>query len=130
MARTLRSSRWTLRVLYSPLKGVVCYLLPSILAYRVVRASRELLVVCNGVGVAVVLGVRLVDRWRHEVVLPTRYEQQGRPILVPEVHVGLLVTWREVGQRPSPYEAARRWDVVALVDLVRLLPREGVGEGV
>src|SRR5215208_4431701 len=118
MARTLRSSRWTLRVLYSPLKGVVCYLLPSILPHRVVRASRELLVVCNGAGVAVVLGVRLVDRWRHEVVLPTRYEQQRRPILVPEVHVDVLVARGEVGQRPGPHEAARSGDVVALVDLI------------
>jgi hypothetical protein len=28
------------------------------------------------------------------------------------------VTWREVGQGPGPHEAARRWDVVAFVDLV------------
>src|SRR5215207_8879468 len=114
----LRSSRRLGRFLLGPLKGVVSYLLPAILPHRVVRASRELLVVCNGVGVAVVLGVRLVDRWRHEVVLPTRYEQQRRPILVPEVHVNILVTGREVGQGPSPHEATRSGDVVALVDLV------------
>src|SRR5215204_6947384 len=118
MALTLRSICWTLRVLYGPLKGVVSDLLPAILPYRVVRASRELLVVCDRAGVAVVLDVRLVDSWRHEVVLPTRYEQQRRPILVPEVYVNILVTRREVGQGPGPNEAARRGDVVALVDLV------------
>src|SRR5829696_141262 len=118
----LRSSRRLDRFLLGPLKGVVSDLLPAILPYRVVRASRELLVVCNGVGVAVVLDVRLVDSWRHDVVLPTRYEQQRRPILVPEVHVGVLVAWREVSEGPSPHEAAWRGDVVALVDLVGLLP--------
>src|SRR3954468_2934941 len=126
----LRSSRRLGRFFLGPLKGVVCDLLPAILAYRVVRASRELLVVCDGVGVAVVLSVRPVERWRHQVVFSTRYEQQGRPILVPEVHVDILVSGREVGQGPGPHEAARRWDVVALVDLVRLLPAQGVGEGV
>jgi hypothetical protein len=45
-----------LRVLYRPLKGVVCYLLPSVLPHGVVGASRELLIVCDRVG-AVVLGV-------------------------------------------------------------------------
>ena len=62
MALTLRSSCWTLRVLYGPLKRVVGDLLPAVLPDRVVRASRELLVVCDRPGVAVVLGVRLVDR--------------------------------------------------------------------
>src|ERR671912_95287 len=114
----LHSSRCTLRVLYRPLKGVICYLLPSVLPHREVRASFELLVVCNGLGVAVVLDIRLVDRWRHDVVLAPRYEQQGRPLFVPEVHVGLLVARGEVSEGPSPHEAARSWDVVALVDLV------------
>src|SRR5829696_8056059 len=126
----LRSSRRLDRFLLGPLKGVVSDLLPAILPYRVVRASRELLVVCDGLAVTVVLGVRLVYSWRHEVVLPTRYEQQRRPILVPEVHVNILVSGREIGEGPGPHEAARSGDVVALVDLVRLLPREGVGEGV
>src|SRR5215204_4811691 len=126
----LRSSRWTLRVLYRPLKGVVCYLLPSVLPHRVVRASRELLIVSDRVGVAVVLGVRLVDRWRHEVVFSTRYEQQGRAVFVPEVDVGVLVARREVSEGPSPHEAARSGNVVALVDLVGLLPAQSVGEGV
>src|SRR5215207_4610381 len=126
----LRSSRWKLRVLYRPLKGVVCYLLPSVLPHRVVRASRELLIVSDRVGVAVVLGVRLVDRWRHEVVFCTRYEQQRCPLFVPEVDVNILVTGREVGQGPGPHEAARSGDVVALVDLVGLLPAQSVGEGV
>src|SRR4029450_2902337 len=98
MARTLRSCCWARGgVLYRPLERVVSDLLPSILPYRVVRASRELLVVSDRVGVAVVLGVRLVDRWRHEVVLPTRYEQQRRTILVAEVNVNILVSGREVG---------------------------------
>src|SRR5215218_9983844 len=117
-------------MLLSPLKGVVCYLLPAFLPHRVVRASLELLVVCNGLDVAVVLDVRLVDRWRHEVVLATCYEQQGRAVFVPEVDVGVLVAWREVSEGPSPHEAARSGDVVALVDLVRLLPAQSVGEGV
>ena len=52
----LGSGRWMLSVLYRPLKGVVCYLLPSVLSHRVVRASRELLIVSDRFG-AVVLGV-------------------------------------------------------------------------
>ena len=87
----LRSSRWTLRVLYRPLKGVVCYLLPSVLSHCVVRASRELLIFSDRVVVAVVPDIRLVDRWRHEVVFSTRYEQQRCPIFVPEVDVEILV---------------------------------------
>src|SRR5215207_10532955 len=126
----LRSSRRLGRFLLGPLKGVVSDLLPAILPYRVVRASRELLVVCDRAGVAVVLGVRLVDRWRHEVVFSTRYEQQRRPVFVPEVDVGVLVSGREVSEGPSPHEAARSGDVVALVGLVRLLPAQSVGEGV
>ena len=117
-------------MLFGPLKGVVSDLLPAVLAHRVVGAAGELLVVGDALGVAVVLGVRLVDRWRHQVVFSTRYEQQGRPILVPEVDVGVLVAGREVGEGPGPHEAARRGDVVALVDLVGLLPAQGVGEGV
>jgi hypothetical protein len=56
--------------------------------------------------VAVLLGVRLVDRWRHEVVFSTRYEQQRCPAFVPEVDINILVTRREVGQGPSPHELA------------------------
>jgi hypothetical protein len=55
------SSRWTLRVLHRPFKGVVCYLLPSVLPHRVVRASRELLNISDRVGIAVVPDVRFVD---------------------------------------------------------------------
>jgi hypothetical protein len=100
------------------LERVVGDLLPSLLPHRVVRASWELLVVCYGLGVAIVLHIRLVYRWRHEVVLASRYEQQGRPILVPEVHVYILVAWREVGRDPAPHEIARRGDVVTFVDFV------------
>src|SRR5215208_1856952 len=114
----LRSSRLPLRVLYRPLESVVCYLLPSVLPHREVRPSRELLVVRNALDVAVVLDVRLVDRWRHQVVLSTRYEEQWRPVFVPEVAVGVLVARREVGQHRVPNEAARSGDVVALVGLV------------
>src|SRR5918997_2861691 len=108
----LRSSRRLGHFFLGPLKGVVSDLLPAILAYRVVRASRELLVVCNGVGVAVVLDVRLVDSGRHEVVLAPCYEEQGRTVFVPEVHVGVLVAWGEVGEGSGPHEAARSGDVV------------------
>jgi predicted ester cyclase len=44
-------------VLGGPLKRVVSDLLPAVLAHRVVGASRELLVVSDGLGVAVVLDV-------------------------------------------------------------------------
>src|SRR3712207_2980270 len=120
--------RWVLRVIYGPLKRIVCYLLPSVLTHGVVRTSRELLVVCNGLDVAVVLDVRLVDRRRHDVVLAPRYEQQRRALFVPEVDVGVLVTRGEVREGPSPHEAARRGDVVALVDLVGLLPTQSIGK--
>src|SRR5215216_5307673 len=105
-------------VLGGPLKRVVGDLLPTILSEAVVGAPRELLVVGYGLGVAVVLGIGLVDRRRHEVVVAPRYEQQRCAILVPEVHVDVLVARCEVGEGPGPHEAARRRDVVALVDLV------------
>ena len=105
-------------MLGGPIEGVVSDLLPAILPKYEVLAARELFIVCDGLGVTVVLDVRLVDRWRHEVVFSTRYEQQRCPVFVPEVDVNILVTWREVGQGPGPHEAARSGDVVALVDLV------------
>src|SRR5919107_765497 len=127
----LRSSRRALRVFYGPRKGVVGYLLPALAPYNaVVGAAFELLVVGYRPGVAVVLGVGLVDRRRHDVVLAARYEQQRRPLLVAEVDVGILVTGREVRKHPVPHEAARRGDVVALVGLLRILLGEDVGEGV
>ena len=130
MVLALRSGCRTYRVRLGPLKGVVCYLLPAVLSYGVVGAPWELLVVCYGLGVAVVLDVRLVDRGWHEVVIASRYEQQRRPILIPEVDVGVLVARGEVGRDPAPHEIARRGNVVAFVDFLRLLLREGVGEGV
>jgi hypothetical protein len=51
-------------------------------------------------------------------------------VLVPEIHVGLLVARREVGEGTGPHQPARGGDVVALVDLVGFLPALGVGEGV
>ena len=45
--------------------------------HHVVRASRELLVVRDRLGVAIVLDVGLVYRRWHKVVLAPRYEQQG-----------------------------------------------------
>src|ERR671920_2122378 len=127
----VRSSRRALRVIYGPRKGVVRHLLPALAPYHaVVGASFELLVVRYRLGVAVMLGVGLVYRGRHDVVLAARYEQQGRTILVAEVDVGVLVTGREVRKHPVPHEAPRRGDVVALVGLLRILLGEGVGEGV
>src|SRR5919107_2141029 len=127
----LRSSRWALRVLYGPLEGVVCDLLPALAPYHaVVGATFELLVVRYRLGVTVVLGVGLDYRRRHDVVLAARYEKQRRPLLVAEVDVGVLVTGREVRKHPVPHEAPRRGDVVAFVGLLRVLLGEGVGEGV
>ena len=88
-------------MLYRPLKGVVCYLLPSVLSHGVVRTSRELLVVSDRLGVAVVLGVRLVDRWRHEVVFSTRDEQQRCPVFVLEVDINILVTGVKLASGPA-----------------------------
>src|SRR5919112_2288671 len=127
----VRSSRRALRVIYGPRKGVVRHLLPALAPYHaVVGAAFELLVVRYRLGVAVVLGVRLVYRRRHDVVLAARYEQERRPLLVAEVDVGVLVTGREVRKHPIPHEAPRRGDVVALVGLLRVFLREDVGEGV
>src|SRR5919112_4573045 len=127
----LRSSRWALRVLYGPLEGVVGHLLPALATYHaVVGAAFELLVVRYRLGVTVVLGVGLLDRRRHDVVLAARYEKQRRAVLVAEVDVGVLVTRREVGKHPIPHEAPRRGDVVALVGLLRVFLGEDVGEGV
>src|SRR5919112_6454196 len=104
----VRSSRRALRVLYGPLQRVVCDLLPAFSAdHAVVRTSLELLVVGGALGVAVVLGVGLIDRGRHDVVLASPYEQQRRPVLVAEVHVGFLVAWGEVGGGPHPHQPAR-----------------------
>src|SRR5919112_2989286 len=127
----VHSSRWALRVLYGPLEGVVGHLLPALATYHaVVGATFELLVVRYRLGVTVVLGVRLLDRRRHDVVLAARYEQERRALLVAEVDVGVLVTRREVRKHPVPHEATRRRDVVALVGLLGVLLGEGVGEGV
>jgi hypothetical protein len=63
-------------VLDRPVKGVVCYLFPSVLSHGVVGASRELLIVSDRFG-AVVLGVGLVDRSRHEIVVSARYNSNG-----------------------------------------------------
>src|SRR5918997_6763574 len=131
IALMVRSSRRTPRVLGGPRKRVVCHLFPPLAPYHtVVGASFELLVVCYRLGVTVVLGVRLLDRRRHDVILAARYEQQRRPLLVAEVDVGVLVTRREVGKHPIPHEAPRRGDVVALVGLLRVFLGEDVGEGV
>src|ERR671921_525871 len=93
----LRSSRRALRVIYGPRKGVVRHLLPALAPYHaVVGATFELLVVRYRLGVAVMLGVGLDYRRRHDVVLAARYEQERRALLVAEVDVGVLVTRREV----------------------------------
>src|SRR5215217_4092048 len=105
-------------VLGGPLKRVVGDLLPTILSEGVVGAPRELLVVCDGLGVTVVLGVGLLDRRRLEVVLPASDEQQRRAVIIIVVDVVFLVARLEVGQDRTPDEATRRRDVVALVDLV------------
>jgi len=42
--------------------------------------------------VAVVLGVRLVDRWRHEVVFSTRYEEQGCPSEIKKRDESRMIT--------------------------------------
>src|SRR5918998_438266 len=127
----VRSSRRTPRVLGGPRKRVVCHLFPPLAPYHtVVGASFELLVVRYRLCMAVVLGVGLAYRWRHDVVLAARYEKQRRAVLVAEVDVGVLVSGREVRKHPVPHEAPRRGDVVALVDLLGVLLGEGVGEGV
>src|SRR5919112_2531192 len=127
----VRSSRRALRVIYGPREGVVRHLLPALAPdHAVVGATFELLVVRYRLGVAVVLGVGLDYRGRHDVVLAARYEKQRRALLVAEVDVGVLVTGREVRKHPIPHEAARRGDVVALVGLLGFLLGEGVGEGV
>src|ERR687893_3263043 len=127
----VRSSRRTPRVLGGPRKRVVCHLLPALAPYHaVVGAAFELLVVRYRLGMAVVLGVGLAYRWRHDVVLAARYEKQRRAGLVAEVDVGVLVSGREVRKHPVPHEAPRRGDVVALVGLLRVLLGEDVGEGV
>src|SRR5215208_3953128 len=114
-----------------PLESVVGYLLPALTPDdAVVGAALKLLVIGRALGVAVVLDVGLVDSWRHDVVLAPRYEQQRRPVFVPEVHVVLLVARREVGEGANPHQPARGRYVVALVDLVGLLPRLRVGEGI
>src|SRR5919112_5005157 len=66
---SLPSSRRLGRFLLGPLQGVVGYLLPTILPYRVVRASGELMVVGHRTGVAVVLEVGLVDCCWLEMIL-------------------------------------------------------------
>src|SRR5918992_1552668 len=114
----VRSSRRTPRVLGGPRKRVVCHLFPPLAPYHtVVGASFELLVVCYRLGVTVVLGVRLLDRRRHDVILAARYEQQRRPIFIPEVHVVLLMAGREVGGSSDPHQPARGGAMVGLVGL-------------
>src|SRR5215217_1075399 len=77
-------------VLSCPLERVVGDFLPAVLPDDVVGAAGELLVVGYALGVAVVLGVGLIDSGRHDVVFAPRYEEQGRPVFVGEVEVVLL----------------------------------------
>src|SRR5215212_6534918 len=62
-------------VLDGPLEGVVGDLLPAGLAHGEVGAALELLVVGDRFGAPIVLGVGLVDRRRHDVVLAARDNQ-------------------------------------------------------
>jgi hypothetical protein len=43
----------------------------------------------------------LVDRWRHEVVITTRDEQQRCPVFVLEVDVNILVTGVKLARGPA-----------------------------
>ena len=102
----------------------------TVLSDGVVGASRELLVVGDRLGVAVVLGVRPVHRGRHDVVVAPRQEQQGGTFVVVVVDPRLLRSRLEVGENAAPEDAAVGGDVVALVEGLGLLVGERVGEGV
>ena len=83
----------------------------------------------DGVGL-VVLGVRLLHRRRHQVVVAARDEQQRGPVGVLVVDVRALVAGLEAGEGALPEDAPGRRDVVALVQLAPALLAEGVGERV
>src|SRR4029450_5908418 len=92
--------------------------------------SVELLYLSHGARGLVVLRVRLLDLRRHEVVVAARDEQQGPPIGVLVVDVGVVLAGMDVGERASPEDVARRGNVVALVELATALLGERAGERV
>src|ERR1700742_4806793 len=71
-----------------PVQGVVGDLLPALLADDEMRAARELLVIGDGRRLAVVLRGQPVDHRGNGVVVLARDEQEGRAIVLAEVHVG------------------------------------------
>ena len=113
-----------------PLEREVGDCLPSVGAARPVIAAFELVVLGDRVAL-VVLGVRLVHRRGHDVVLAAGDEEERRAVRVLVVDPRLLMTGLEVGDEAvGPDPVARGGDVVALVDLPRLLFAECVRERV
>ena len=120
----------TLAWLDRPFEGVVGDLLPAGLGRQQMCHALVLLHLGQRVLRLVVLGVRPLDRRRHQVVLAAGDEQQRRPLVVLVVDPVVVVAGVDVRQRAAPEDAARRRDVVALVQRQRLLLAERVGERV
>src|SRR5438445_7493372 len=113
-------------MLSSPRESEVSDFLPAVLAGEVAAAG-ELPVLGGRRRLALLLEVRLVDRRRADAVFGAGDKEQRRPRRVPVVDFrhGVRVEVRE----PGLEERSRRaGDVVALVDRVRLVTAERVGE--
>ena len=102
-----------------PLEGVVGDGLPAVRAARPVVAAFEFEVLRDRAFSLVVLGIRLVYRRRHDVILAAADEEERRAVRVPVVDPCLLMSGLEVRDQavcPDPAPGCR--DVVPVVDLL------------
>src|SRR6059058_2798710 len=109
-----------------PRESEVGDFLPAVLSWEV-AATGELAVLGRGRRLALLLEVRLVDRRRADAVFGAGHEEQRRTLRAPVVDLRhrLRVEGREAGLEER---ARRARNVVALVDGVRLVSAERVGE--
>src|SRR5206468_1865335 len=96
---------------------------------RIVGATRELAISGEGSGFRVLPHVRLVDRWRHQVIVATRDEEQRRPVALSVIHLRLGVRV-EKRQRSVPKNSSRAGNLEPVVNLLRFGGIELVREGV
>src|SRR4051794_340058 len=98
-----------------PGEGVVGNLFPAVFTQREMRAEGELLVHRDRLGLAITLGVGLVERSGADAVLPTGNEQQRCAVVVVEVDTS-CGAWVEVRQSSLEEDPPGARNGPALVD--------------
>src|SRR5262245_1964417 len=89
------------RVLLGPRESIVGDLFPPLLGRHEMRASRKFPDLCDRVRL-VVLRVRALDCWRHQVIFAPRDEEKGRASVVMVVDRDLLGAGDEIRQDAVP----------------------------